>query len=120
MFNFLKDIPQSYTWPVELLIPINGGKRKKISFEAEFKRKGKTEAKALLDSVRTVDDRGVQSIEFAPVLEEVLIGINAKDDSGKYAPLPEDIKTDLLEITGAEAAIFYAYVDSLSQEKTKN
>ncbi len=120
MFNFLKEIPQTYTWPVELMVPINGGKRKKITFEAEFNRKSKTETQKLLAAARTVDENWIQSIEFAPIIEEVLIGINAKDESGKSAPLPDDIKEELLEITGAEAAIFNAYMASLSQEKTKN
>ncbi len=121
MFNFLEDIPKSYTWPVEFKVPTNGGKYKKISFQAEFARLNKQESIEMKEAASVKDEEGrLVSITYKDVIESVLIDILAKSDEGKYAPLPEDMKDELLEIVGCEEAIFNAYFASQGREKTKN
>lgn len=120
MFNLLKDVSKTYTWPVEVKVPVSGKKYTTIKFDAEFNRLGKTESKSMLDAAKTTDDNGDETILYKRVLDEVLVSLKAKDDAGNYGVLPDDVREELLELSGAEAAVFTAYFASLSGERAKN
>ena len=121
MFDFQEVLTDEYDWPVEVKVPVNGGKSKTIKFTAVFKRLKKTEANEMLESARKKDKDGkTLEIKFKPVFDEVLLNLKAKNNEGKIEILPDEIQEELLEIPGAESAIFWEYNASLSGERAKN
>jgi len=126
MFNLLKSLSDTYTWPVAARIPANGGKLTSIQFEAEFCRLD-------ADAVETIRTKYINTInnrvkntpiedEFGDkeLVTEVLYGIKAKDDSGKLTDVPEDIKANLLAVNGVYKTITNAFFVSINGEKAKN
>ncbi len=121
MFDFQEVLSETYEWPVELKIPVDGGKSKTIKFTAVFKRLGKTESNAMLESAREIDeDNKTAVVRYKIVFDEVLLDLKAKNDQGKTETLPDEICEELLEVYGADSAIFLAYSASVSGEKVKN
>ncbi len=121
MFDFQEILSEKYDWPVEVKVPVNGGKSKTIKFTAVFKRLNKTESNEMLESARVKDENDkTLEIKFQPVFDEVLLDLKAKNNEGKIEILPDEIRDELLEIPGAESAIFWAYSASLSGERVKN
>lgn len=116
MFSFLKDLSDTYTWPVEARVPVSGGKTAAIKFEAEFNRLEKDRLKAIM--ARIQDGASEQSDQ--DLLDEVLAGIRAKDDSGKMTTLPDDVRDELFAIIGVQGAIVRAFFTSITGEKAKN
>lgn len=115
MFNLLKDIKPTYTWPVEASIPSDNGKYIKIKFDAEFKRLDKARISELLNpesDKRAKDD--------TTVLAELLISIKAKDATGEYGTLPPSDEAELRSVVGIERAIVLALFASIAGEKEKN
>lgn len=126
MFDFQETLSATYEWPVEFKVPVSGGKSRTIKFTAVFNRLDKTESKKLskeaLEETDETDDKGknIVVIRYKTVLDGALDHLKAKTDQGKTEELPDDIQEELLAVTGAEAAIYNAYLESVSGEKVKN
>jgi hypothetical protein len=70
----------SYTWPVSIKLPANGGKREKQTFEAEFKRLPQSrinEIQLLVQQRIKAAERGEdtgEGITDQSIADEVLVG----------------------------------------------
>lgn len=115
MFHLLKNITQTYTWPVSASIPVDGGKVTPIKFDAEFKRLS-------ADYVRDLSDpeNDARPKTDTAMVDEIMAGIKAKDEAGIYGDVSESDAAELRAVSGVERAIIMAFFASLSGEKAKN
>ena len=114
----------SYTWPVPLLIPVDGGRREKHSFDAEFKRLPQTRIDEIIRLARAID-AGKGELEDEQVMAkipcEILIGWSGiSDDTGKEVPFSESALGQLLEIPTIAGQIVKAWFESMEVAKRKN
>lgn len=102
----------SYTWPVKINIPTDGGKFNPQTFDAKFKR---------LPQSRIDDITKPGEFDAVAVAREILLdwsGIN--DESGQAVPFSEAMRDQLLDIPRFAASILSAYIESLSGARRKN
>jgi hypothetical protein len=116
----------SYSWPVTIRMPADGGKREKQSFEAEFKRLPQSriaEIQAMAQKLVKAAEAGEQleGISDVSVADEVLVGWSGiLDEDGEEVPYSETNKAILLEVPLMAASLVQAYFASLTDEKRKN
>ena len=116
----------SYSWPVTIRMPADGGKREKQSFEAEFKRLPQSriaEIQAQAQKMVKAAEAGEQleGISDVSVADEVLVGWSGiLDEDGEEVPYSETNKAMLLEVPMLAASLVQAYFASLTDEKRKN
>lgn len=116
----------SYSWPVTIRMPADGGKREKQSFEAEFKRLPQSriaEIQAQAQKLVKAAEAGEQldGISDVTVADEVLVGWSGiLDEDGEEVPYTETNKAILLEVPLMAASLVQAYFASLTDEKRKN
>lgn len=105
----------SYTWPVTVEFPVDGGKTDKQTFDAEFKRvpaSRMAELREAIEANRTTD------IELA---REVMVGwAGVTDGNGEEVPFSEGTRDRLLDVPLVAAAVVLAWLGSLSGVKRKN
>jgi len=101
----------TYSWPVTVQIPADGGKFTKSTFDATFKVIPQ-------DRIDTILRGGNVDSEL---LREVTIGWKGvQDEDGNELPFSEDARDKLLSIPYARAALVEAYLDSLAGSRRKN
>jgi hypothetical protein len=113
----------SYTWPVPLLIPVDGGRREKHSFDAEFKRLPQSRINEIIKLARALElGRGDdESLDDKTAAKEVLIGwAGITDDAGKEVPFSESALAELLEIPTIAGQIIRAWFNSMEVAKKGN
>jgi hypothetical protein len=114
----------SYTWPVPLLIPVDGGRREKHSFDAEFKRLPQTRIDEIIRLARMIEaGKGEPEDEqtMARIPRELLIGwTGITDDAGKDVPFSESALDQLLEIPTIAGQIIKAWFSSMEVAKKGN
>jgi len=113
----------SYTWPVPLLIPVDGGRREKHSFDAEFKRLPQSRINEIIKLARALElGRGdEESLDDKTAAKEILIGwAGITDDSGKDVPFSEAALDQLLEIPTIAGQIIRAWFNSMEVAKKGN
>ncbi len=114
----------SYTWPVPLLIPVDGGRREKHSFDAEFKRLPQTRIDEIIRLARMIEaGKGEPEDEqtMARIPRELLIGwAGITDDAGKDVPFSESALDQLLEIPTIAGQIIKAWFNSMEVAKKGN
>ena len=113
----------SYTWPVPLLIPVDGGRREKHSFDAEFKRLPQSRINEIIKLARALEmGRGDdESLDDKTAAREVLIGwTGITDDAGKELPFSESALAELLEIPTIAGQIIRAWFNSMEVAKKGN
>lgn len=138
MFNFLDELSETYTWPVTLKLPANGGKVKEVKFYAEFRRLSEEREQEISadtnERIKKIINRAKQDMEewhdagdedaMAQVNEnlrdEVLESVGEMDKSGNYTAADSDEAMRLLSLRGATHAILIAYGKSKAGEKAKN
>ncbi|WP_136419971.1 hypothetical protein [Herbaspirillum sp. ST 5-3] len=121
MFSQLtKALSDTYTWPVTVKVPANGGKQNNIQFDAEFHRVDQDEVENIFESARSVNEDGVKVLIYSKVVDRVLVNMKAKNDEGKYDELPDDLQASIRRISGADRAIANAFTASITGEKAKN
>lgn len=123
---FILKQSSSYSWPVTIRMPADGGKREKQSFEAEFKRLPQSriaEIQAMAQKLVKAAEAGEQleGISDVSVADEVLVGWSGiLDEDGEEVPYSETNKAILLEVPLMAASLVQAYFASLTDEKRKN
>jgi hypothetical protein len=123
---FILKQSSSYSWPVAIRMPADGGKREKQSFEAEFKRLPQSriaEIQAMAQKLVKAAEAGEQleGISDVSVADEVLVGWSGiLDEDGEEVPYSETNKAILLEVPLMAASLVQAYFASLTDEKRKN
>lgn len=122
--SFVLKQSASYTWPVPLLIPVDGGRREKHSFDAEFKRLPQTRIDEIIRLARMIEaGKGETEDEqtMAKIPSEILIGWSGiTDDNGKDVPFSEAALSQLLEIPTIAGQIVKAWFESMEVAKRKN
>jgi hypothetical protein len=105
----------SYTWPVTVEFPTDGGKTDRQTFDAEFKRLTQTrinEIRAAIEANATTDTE---------LAREVLVGWEGvTDGNGEAVPFSERSRDQLLDVPLVSAAVIYAWLGSLTGAKRKN
>ena len=106
---------QTYTWPVTVEFPIDGGKIDKQTFDAEFKRMTQTR----IHEIRSMIERSeVTDTELA---REVLAGWEGVNDgNGEPVPFTERSRDQLLDVPLVASAVVFAWLGSLTGAKRKN
>jgi hypothetical protein len=113
----------SYTWPVPLLIPVDGGRREKHSFDAEFKRLPQSRINEIIKLARALElGRGDdEALDDKSAAKEILIGwAGITDDAGKDVPFSESALDQLLEIPTIAGQIIKAWFSSMEVAKKGN
>lgn len=112
---FIISQKSSYTWPVTVEFPVDGGKVEKQTFDAEFKRIPQTR----INEIHEVVQKGQTS--DPELAREVLIGWSGVNDgNGEAVPFSEGMRDQLLDIPLVAAAVVMAWLNSLSGAKRKN
>lgn len=106
---------QTYTWPVTVEFPVDGGKTDRQTFDAEFKRMSQTR----INEIRGLIERNeVTDTELA---REVLVGWEGvNSDNGDAVPFSERARDQLLDVPLVAAAVVMAWLGSLTGVKRKN
>jgi hypothetical protein len=113
----------SYAWPVPLLIPVDGGRREKHSFDAEFKRLPQSRINEIIKLARALElgRADEESLDDKTAAKEILIGwAGITDDSGKDVPFSEAALDQLLEIPTIAGQIIRAWFNSMEVAKKGN
>ena len=114
----------SYTWPVPLLIPVDGGRREKHSFDAEFKRLPQSRINEIAKLARATELGRASEDELLDdktAAKEILIGWSGiTDDAGKDVPFSESALDQLLEIPTIAGQIIRAWFNSMEVAKKGN
>lgn len=112
---FVLSQSESYTWPVTVEFPVDGGRFDKQSFDAEFRRLPQARIREIWDLIQSGD------LTDDELCSEMLTGwAGIQDAKGNEVPYSEKAKTDLLNVPLVAAAIVSSWLDSLSKGKRKN
>lgn len=104
----------SYTWPVTVEYPIDGGRTERQTFDAEFRRLSQSRIRELADGLSNSD------LTDADVAAEVLVGWSGVTDGEQEIPFSDRALRQLLEVPLVASAVVVAYFNSLSGAKRKN
>jgi hypothetical protein len=105
----------SYTWPVAVEFPIDGGKTDKQTFDAEFKRIAQSRMAEIRDAITKGE------VSDTDLAVEVLVGWSGvTDDRGEAVPYSEAARDQLLDVPLVSSAIVMAWMNSLTGAKRKN
>jgi hypothetical protein len=114
----------TYKWPVTLVIPADGGRREKHTFDGEFRRLPQARINEirrlgrLQELGRLEPEDEIQDQDGA---KEILAGWSGVvDDEGKEIPFSEAALNQLLEIPTVAAQIIRAWGESIEVAKRKN
>jgi hypothetical protein len=106
---FIRKKVASYKWPVVVEVPSDGGRFEKQSFDATFKRLGRSEFSKLADQGDT------------QLLEAVLEGWEGiLDEDDKAIPFTAANRRELFEDPYFCRGIIKAYLESLEGAQAKN
>ena len=104
-----------FSWPVSFDVPIDGGKFKRETFDAEFRRLSQSRLGEITKQVRT------EEVSDLDIAREVLVGWSGiKDDDGEDVPFSESAREQLLDVPMLATAIVAKYFESLQGAKAKN
>lgn len=114
----------TYTWPVTLILPVNGGRREKHTFDAEFRRLPQTRINEIV-KLAQLQERGKLSedeeLRDQDAAKEILAGwSNVVDDEGEEIPFSDSKLAELLDIPTVAGQIVRTWFDSLEVAKRKN
>lgn len=104
----------TYTWPVSIEFPADGGRTEKATFDAQFKRL----TQSRLHEIREAIEKGaITDIELA---REVLVGWAGIQDEGGEVPYSESARDQMLDIPMVAGAVVMAMFASVTGAKRKN
>jgi hypothetical protein len=105
---------QTYTWPVSVNIPTNGGQFDRQTFDGEFKRLSDSRLKEIRGKVES------DQMTDADFVREVMVGWSGVTDGDADVPFSQSTLAQLLEIPGVAGAVVLAVIESLAGLKRKN
>lgn len=112
MFKIVQN--PTYSWPVTVELPTDGGKTEKATFDAEFKRL----TQSRVDEIRQAVERG--EMRDSDLAREALVGWSGVVDADAQVPYSEKARDQLLDIPMVSTAIVMALLGSLNGAKRKN
>lgn len=104
----------TYTWPVSVEFPTDGGRNEKASFDVEYKRLSQTRLNEIRDSI----EKG--TITDADLAREAITGWSGITDADGPVPYSETARDQLLDIPMVASAIVMALFSSIAGAKRKN
>ena len=117
----------SYTWPVSIKLPANGGKRERQTFDAEFKRLPQSRINEIQREVQLrikAAERGediADGVSDQSIADEILVGWDGiVDGDGEPIPFSNAMKTQLLDVPMMASSLVTSYFESLVEQKRKN
>jgi hypothetical protein len=112
MFKIVK--ADTYTWPVSVKLPTDGGKFETSTFDVRFKRLSKLDVDALRNKLFA--DAG----DAAEAAREVVVGWSGVENDDGPIPFSDTALADVLSIQGVAAAIISALFESVTGAQRKN
>lgn len=114
----------TYTWPITLVLPVDGGRRDKHTFDGEFRRLPQTRINEIV-KLAQLQERGKladdEELRDQDAAKEILAGwSNVVDDKGEEVPYSDAALNQLLEIPTVAGQIVRTWFDSLEVAKRKN
>lgn len=107
--SFVLKKVSSYKWPVSVDVPVDGGKFKKETFTAVFKKMSRS---AFNDLVEQGDDA---------LINEIIEGWEGiKDEDGDAIEYSKEVCSELFDDPYVLRAVISAYTDSLLGAQAKN
>lgn len=104
----------TYTWPVPVWLPVDGGKRQRQEFTATFKRFKRGEEPLVGDELED-DDDGVETFK------KFLAGWSGiKDDDGNEIQFSDETLREFLKVPVFVSAVTTAFQNSVNQAREKN
>ncbi len=101
----------TFTWPVTVQVPQDGGVFKPYEFIAEFKMQTQSEIDALLELSKANDK---------DMLKAVLVGWDQVQDSdGNPLPFSEESLSTLTDITYVRTGLVKSFFEAVSGNKAK-
>jgi hypothetical protein len=117
----------SYSWPVSIKLPADGGKRERQTFDAEFKRLPQSRINEIQDlvqkQIKATEKGESPAVEISDlsIADEILVGWDGiVDGDGEPVPYTNASKTMLLDVPMMSGALISAYFESLVEQKRKN
>ena len=114
----------SYSWPITLILPVDGGRREKHTFDGELKRLPQSRINEIVKQARAMESRfsdDDEILEDQSAAREILVGWSGVvDDDGKEVKFSESSLNQLLEIPTIASQIVRAWFDSIEVAKKKN
>jgi hypothetical protein len=122
--SFVLKQSATYTWPITLVLPVDGGRREKATFDAELRRLPQSRINEIVKLARRMDtglaEDGEELLDQDAV-REVMIGWDGvTDDKGQPIPFSEAALAQLIEIPTVAAQIIRAWFESIEVAKRKN
>lgn len=106
---FVRKKSSSFKWPVTVEFPVDGGRFESESFDAVFKRIGRSDFQRLLDK---------GDLDLIEAVLENWEGV--KDEAGKDIPFTKAALKDMLDDPCFTKGIITSYLASLEGAKAKN
>lgn len=104
----------TYTWPVKVEVPTDGGKWENHTFDGVFKRIPQSR----MEEIRKAAEGSIQDMDLA---RELLAGwAGVTDSEGNEVPFTEATRDRLLDIPAVATSIVRAFIASLQGAKRKN
>lgn len=111
----------SYSWPIPLEIPADGGRKEKATFDGEFRRLPQSRINEIIKLARAMElgrTSEDEDLDDKTAAKEILIGWSGVvDDDGKDIPYSEAALNQLLEIPTVGAQIIRAWFESMELAK---
>lgn len=104
----------TYTWPVTIDQPADGGRTIQHTFDAVFKRVTQTE----VDEMRRAIE--AEELKNADMVRQVMVGWSGVEDADGPVPFSQEALGKLLEVPMVSGSIVLALLHSLSGAKRKN
>lgn len=122
--SFVLKQSATYTWPITLILPVDGGRREKHTFDGEFKRLPQSRINEIVRQARAMERGRLgedEVLEDQDAAKEILAGWSGVvDDDGKEIPFSDSNLNQLLEIPTIAGQIVRAWFESLEVAKRKN
>lgn len=112
MFKIVQN--PTYTWPVTVEMPVDGGRVEKATFDIEFKRLTQTRLNEIRDAIEK------SAITDVDLSREVITDWSGITDADGPVPYSEAARDQLLDIPLVASAIVMAFFGSISGAKRKN
>lgn len=114
---FVLSQSDSYSWPVVVELPTDGGKTFKQTFDGIFKRLPQSRIVEIVDEL----SKEKSALQYTDVAREVLVGWSGvNDNSGEPVPFSQSALEKMLEIATVPSTVVNTFFASHSGAKRKN
>jgi hypothetical protein len=104
----------TFYWPVEVQVPVDGGKFEKQTFDAQFKRVSQTRLQEMREAIER------NEVTDAGFVADVMVGWRGVTDEGQELPFSPTTLEQLLNVPSMAASIVLAFIKAHSGVARKN